>query len=52
MTGPVCEEGSNHPAMWAHYAQDSNGVCIVLDKNALLEKNENALSKVFYRFEP
>ena len=52
MTGSICEEGSNHPAMWAHYAQDSYGVCIVLDKSALLEKNENALSRVFNRFEP
>lgn len=21
MTGPICEESSNHPALWAHYLQ-------------------------------
>ena len=48
MTGPICEEGSNHPALWAHYAEDSNGVCIVLDKEELLEINKMQLSKLFY----
>lgn len=52
MTGPICEEGSNHPALWAHYAEDSNGVCIVLDKEALLEINKKRLSKLFYIMEP
>ena len=28
------QEGTNHPAMWAHYADNSNGVCIVIDKEA------------------
>lgn len=52
MTGPICEEGSNHPALWAHYAEDSNGVCIVLDKEELLEINKMRLSKLFYKMEP
>ena len=52
MTGPICEEGSNHPALWAHYAEDSNGVCIVLDKESLLEINEKKLSKLFYQLGP
>lgn len=52
MTGPICEEGSNHPALWAHYAEDSNGICIVLDKESLLEINEQQLSKLFYKLEP
>ena len=52
MTGPICEEGSNHPALWAHYAEDSNGVCIVLDKAELLEINKKQLSKLFYKMEP
>ena len=52
MTGPICEEGSNHPALWAHYAEDSNGVCIVLDKELLLEINKRKLSKLFYKLEP
>ena len=52
MTGPICEEGSNHPALWAHYAEDSNGICIVLDKESLLEINEQQLSKLLYKLEP
>lgn len=52
MIGPICEEGSNHPAMWAHYAQDSKGVCVVLDKGSLLENNKKQLSKLFYKLEP
>ena len=51
MTGPICEEGSNHPALWAHYAEDSNGVCIVLDKESLLELNKKKLSNLFYKME-
>ena len=51
MTGTICVEGSNHPAMWAHYADDSNGVCIVLDKNSLIENNKKLLANLFYRME-
>lgn len=43
------EKGSNHPAMWAHYADDSNGACIVLDQKALLEINKGKLRDVFYK---
>lgn len=46
-----CEEGSNHPAMWAHYADDSSGACIVLDKETLLEINKDKLKNVFYKFD-
>ena len=28
-----CIEGTNHPAMWGHYADNSNGVCIVINKD-------------------
>lgn len=45
------QEGSNHPAMWAHYAENSNGVCIVLDKETFIKKNKNILNSHFYRFE-
>ncbi|WP_304296673.1 DUF2971 domain-containing protein [Porphyromonas gulae] len=44
-------EGTNHPAMWAHYADDSNGVCIVIDKDAFIAKNNHVLSQHFYKFE-
>ena len=44
-------EGTNHPAMWVHYADDSNGVCIVIDKDAFIEKNKDVLSAHFHKFE-
>lgn len=47
----VCREGSNHPALWAHYAEDSKGVCIVLDRDSLLEVNKNRLEHIFYKLE-
>lgn len=44
-------EGTNHPAMWAHYAENSNGVCIVIDKEAFIRKNKAILDSHFYKFE-
>ena len=44
-------EGTNHPAMWAHYADNSNGVCIVIDKEAFMSKNKKVLDAHFYKFE-
>ena len=43
--------GVNHPALWAHYANNTNGVCIVIDKDMFIKKNENILAKCFWRFE-
>ena len=51
MNGEICELGGNHPAMWAHYADDSNGVCIVLDEKSLIENNKVSLSEIFYKIE-
>ena len=44
-------EGTNHPAMWAHYADNSDGVCIVIDKEAFMSKNKKVLDAHFYKFE-
>ena len=44
-------EGSNHPAMWAHYADNSNGVCIVIDKEQFIEKNKSIVDACFCKFE-
>lgn len=49
--GSVCREGANHPAMWAHYADNSEGVCIVLHKDAIIENNSDRLKEVFYKLE-
>lgn len=46
-----CQEGSNHPALWAHYAGNSSGVCIVLGKECLLDVNSELLSSLFHRLE-
>lgn len=50
-TGPIYQLGSNHPSMWAHYAEDSNGVCLVLDKHLLHELNRKALRRIFHKTE-
>lgn len=44
-------EGTNHPAMWAHYADNSNGVCIVIDKASFIERNKSIFEQYFYKFE-
>ena len=45
------QEGTNHPAMWAHYADNSNGVCIVIDKETFIKKNQAILDAHFHQFE-
>ena len=47
----LCYEGTNHPAMWAHYADNSNGVCIVIDKETFIAKNKDIFENYFYKFE-
>ena len=47
----ICREGANNPAMWAYYAENSGGVCIVLDRDALIENNHDSLKDVFYVLE-
>lgn len=46
-----CIEGTNHPAMWGHYADNSNGVCIVINKEAFISKNKTVLDQYFHKFE-
>ena len=43
-------KGTNHPAMWAHYADNLNGVCIVLDENEFKSKNKELFDKHFIQF--
>lgn len=40
-------EGTNHPAMWAHYADNSNGVCIVIDKEAFFGEKQGCIICTF-----
>lgn len=43
--------GTNHPAMWAHYAKNSTGACIVLDEEKFIERNKEYLQTIFYKLE-
>ena len=47
----IGQEGTNHPAMWAHYANNSNGVCIVIDKEEFIKINRKILDTNYYQFE-
>ena len=49
--GGFGQEGTNHPAMWAHYAEDSKGVCVVIDKETFIEKNKDVFNTYFNQFE-
>ena len=43
--------GTNHPAMWAHYANNSTGACIVIDEKRFIERNREYLQNIFYKLE-
>jgi hypothetical protein len=45
------EAGYNHPRMWAQYADNNTGACIVLDENKLKEINKKNLDGVFNELE-
>ena len=38
------ESGLNHPRMWAQYAENNRGVCIVIDERRFLQENNEILS--------
>lgn len=37
--------------MWAHYADNSNGVCIVIDKEKFIKRNLQILETHYYQLE-
>lgn len=45
------EWGINHPRMWAQYADNNKGACIVLNEEKLLEKNQFLKECDFFRLE-
>lgn len=47
----IGQEGTNHPSMWAHYADNSNGVSIVIDKEEFIKRNKLILDTHYYQFE-
>lgn len=36
-------DGYNHPAMWAHYGENQNGICLVLDREKFIKSNAGLL---------
>lgn len=42
--------GYKHPTMWAHYASNSKGICLVIDREKFLEENSNLIcGKITYK---
>lgn len=47
----ICKCGCNHPRMWAQYADNNKGACIVLNENKLIEKNKTILNNLLFKIE-
>lgn len=45
------QELVNHPSMWAHYADNCKGVCIIIDKERFVEENKDIIDTHFCKFE-
>lgn len=46
-----CECGCNHPRMWAQYAHNNKGACIVINEKKLKEQNKKLLNQLFWKLE-
>ena len=46
---PFCQSGCNHPRMWAQYADNSKGACIVINEKVFLKRNKDLLKGMFYK---
>jgi hypothetical protein len=44
-----CHCGCNHPRMWAQYADNNKGACVVINEKLFIEKNIELLDKYFWR---
>ena len=44
-----CHCGCNHPRMWAQYAENNKGACIVINEKKFLERNKKDLEGKFYK---
>ena len=43
--------GGNHARMWAQYAANNSGACIVINEQKFIEDNKSILKNSFYRFD-
>lgn len=48
---PFCQTGCNHPRMWAQYADNSHGACVVINEQKFLKKNKDVLRGKFYKID-
>lgn len=46
-----CECGCNHPRMWAQYADNNKGACVVINEEKFIELNRTILDKNFWKIE-
>ncbi len=46
-----CECGCNHPRMWAQYADNNKGVCIVINEKKFIKLNRPILNEIFWKIE-
>lgn len=45
------QTGCNHPRMWAQYAANNTGACVVINEQKFIKDNEAILKNRFYLFE-
>lgn len=48
---PFCQSGCNHPRMWAQYADNSKGACIVINEKEFLKRNQKILEGKFFKID-
>jgi hypothetical protein len=46
-----CECGCNHPRMWAQYADNNKGACVVINEKRFIEKNKSILNSIFWKID-
>jgi hypothetical protein len=46
-----CQCGCNHPRMWAQYADDNKGACVVINESKFIETNKSILKNYFWKIE-
>lgn len=50
-SGLIDEWALNHPRMWAQYADDNKGACLVLDEKKLVQQNPSLLNQDIFKIE-
>lgn len=45
------QNGCNHPRMWAQYANNNSGACIIINEQRFIEENQTLLKNKFFKFD-